>query len=72
MTNKNCIVIEKDNFKYMEYVLEITQEYKYLGVLFKPSGSFTKANEYLFKKGRKGLFCIYKTLFRQSKHITKS
>jgi hypothetical protein len=28
----------------MEYVLDITQEYKYLGVLFKSSGSFTKSN----------------------------
>jgi hypothetical protein len=35
--NKSGRVIKKDNFKYMEYVLEITQEYKYLGVLFKPS-----------------------------------
>jgi hypothetical protein len=42
--NKSGRVIKKDNFKYMEYVLEITQEYKYLGVLFKPSGSFSKAN----------------------------
>jgi hypothetical protein len=42
----------------MEYVLDITQEYKYLGVLFKPSGSFTKANEYLCKKARKALLFI--------------
>jgi hypothetical protein len=47
----------------MEYVLEITQEYKYLGVLFKPSGSFSKANEYLCKKARKALFCIYKAVY---------
>ena len=29
--NKSGRVIKKDNFKYMEYALEITQEYKYLG-----------------------------------------
>jgi hypothetical protein len=51
--NKSGRVIKKDNFKYMEYVLEITQEYKYLGVLFKSSGSFTKANVYLCQKARK-------------------
>jgi hypothetical protein len=67
--NKSGRVIKKDNFKYMEYVLEITQEYKYLGVLFKLSGSFTKANEYLCKKARKALFCIYKTLYSDKLNI---
>jgi hypothetical protein len=60
--NKSGRVIKKDSVKYMEYVLEITQEYKYIGVLFKPSGSFTKANAYICKKARKALLCIYKTL----------
>jgi hypothetical protein len=67
--NKSGRVIKKDNFKYMEYVLEITQEYKYLGVLFKSSGSFTKANVYLCQKARKALFCIYKTLFSDKLNI---
>ena len=67
--NKSGRVIKKDNFKYMDYVLEITQEYKYLGVLFKPLDSFTKANEYICKKARKALFCIYKALYSDKLNI---
>jgi hypothetical protein len=60
--NKSGKVIRKNIFRYNDYVLEITNEYKYLGILFKPLGSFTKATELLCKKAKKALFCIYKTL----------
>lgn len=60
--NKSGKVIRKYIFRYNDHVLEITNKYKYLGILFKPSGSFTKATELLCKKAKKALFCIYKTL----------
>ena len=43
----------------MEYVLEITQEYKYLGVLFKPSGLPKQMNIYV-KKLEKHYFAFTK------------
>lgn len=70
--NKSGKVFKKIRFIYDNSELEITDEYKYLGVLFKPSGSFTKANEYLCKKARKALFCIYKTLFSDKLNILPS
>ena len=61
--------MKQDTFQLNNNVLEITDEYKYLGIIFKPSGSFTKANEYLCKKARKASFCIYKTLNSNSVNI---
>ena len=54
-TTKSCIYITL-------FIITPITEYKYLGILFKPSGSFTKATELLCKKAKKALFCIYKTL----------
>ena len=51
--NKSGKAIRKYVFRYNDHVLEITNEYKYLGILYKPSGSFTKATEVLCKKAKK-------------------
>ena len=40
-------------------------EYKYLGIIFKPSGSFSFAKNYLSKKASKAMFCIRKTLYSE-------
>ena len=68
--NKSGRLVQTNNFMLNDQKLEIAQEYKYLGIIFKPSGSFTKANEYLCKKARKALFCIYKTLFSDKLNIS--
>lgn len=67
--NKSGRTMKKDTFYYNDNALELTNEYKYLGVIFKPSGIFTKANDYLCKKARKALFCIYKTLYSNKANI---
>ena len=35
-----------------------TNEYKYLGIIFKPSGSFTHAVKHLILKARKAIFSL--------------
>jgi hypothetical protein len=45
--------------------LELVSEYKYLGIIFKPSGSFSFAKNYLSKKASKAMFCIRKTLYSE-------
>ena len=42
--------------------LETVKEYKYLGILFTPSGSFTSAKEQLYKKSLKAYFKLRKAL----------
>ena len=44
------------NFTINEQRLEVGTEYKYLGIVFCPSGSFTKAKENLYKRSLKSLF----------------
>ena len=48
------------SFTYDGQTVEIFSEYKYLGIIFKPSGSFTEAINYLCKKASKASFCIRK------------
>lgn len=67
--NKSGRLINSYRFSLNNQDLEISNEYKYLGIIFKPSCSFAKANEYLCKKARKALFCIYKTLFSDRLNI---
>jgi hypothetical protein len=49
-------------FKLNGYTLDIAKEYKYLGILFTPSGSFTRAKELLYKKSLKSYFKLKKAL----------
>ena len=39
-----------------EYAIDIDQEYKYLGIIFKPSGVCSHAIKYLYNKTLKGTF----------------
>lgn len=50
------------SFMYDGRTVEIVNEYKYLGIIFKPSGSFSEAINYLCKKALKALFCIRKAI----------
>ena len=70
--NKSGKVIRKYIFRYNDHVLEITNKYKYLGILFKPSDSFTKATELWCKKAKQALFCIYKTLNSDKLNISSN
>ena len=42
----------------MQMAIEIVQEYKYLGIRFKPSGVFSHAIKYLYNKALKATFCF--------------
>jgi len=67
--NKSGRKINKDKFIFNNSALEYCTEYKYLGILFKPTGSFTEATNLLCKKASKAIFCIRKLLFSESNNI---
>ena len=50
------------SFTYDGQTVEIVSEYKYLGIIFKPSGSFTEAINYLCETASKASFCIRKAV----------
>ena len=54
--------IKGNVFKFDGNLVEIVNEYKYLGIIFKPSGSFTDAINYLYKKALKASFFIRKAI----------
>jgi hypothetical protein len=45
ISNKSGKVLKGYNFSFEEQSLELVSEYKYLGIIFKPSGSFSFANK---------------------------
>ena len=52
--NKDKIVkILKKSFMVNNIKVDVTGQYKYLGVIFSPSGSFSNAKEELYKKEHK-------------------
>lgn len=61
--NKSGKKLTKDKFVFNDNVLEHCTEYKYLGLVFKHSGSFTEALRLLCKKVSKAIFCIRKQFF---------
>ena len=50
-------------FTYFGKALECVNEYKYLGILFKPSGSFSAAISHLCRKASKAMYSIRRSLF---------
>lgn len=44
-------------------------EYKYLGILFKPSGILTSAINLLCKKASKAMLCIRKQLYSDTLNV---
>ena len=51
--------------------ISLTNEYtcKYLGILFKPSGTFSDAIDYLSRKACKAMFCIRTSLYSNKSNI---
>lgn len=60
--NKSGRMFKNMKFYYNGELIECSSEYKYLGVIFKPSGSFSAAYELLCKKASKAIFSIRKLL----------
>ena len=60
--NKTGRLMKHIPFTYKNENIDIVNEYKYLGIIFKPSGSFTAAAKYLSNKALKALFCIRQAL----------
>ena len=60
--NKSVRILKGFSFLYDDEPISLTNEYKYLGILFKPSGTFSDAINYLSKNACKAMFCIRKSL----------
>ena len=58
--------IDKYRFTYDNFEIKITNEYCYLGIIFVPSGSFSKAISRLKEKASKAYFKIRDNLFSDS------
>ena len=54
--NKAGIKFTRESFLYKNNRIDLGMEYKYLGIIFKPSGIFTNAVEVSCKKATKSLF----------------
>ena len=61
--NKSGRVLKNIKFNYGDVMLQITDQYCYLGIIFVPSGSFAKALERLKEKASKAYFKIRENLF---------
>ena len=60
--NKTGKMIYKNKFVIDNNSITIVNEYKYLGLLFKPSGSFSHAVINLMNKAKKAMFSLKSTL----------
>jgi potassium voltage-gated channel Eag-related subfamily H protein 8 len=61
--NKSGRLFKNVHFIYYGNSIECVNEFKYLGILFKPSGSFSAAVDLLCKKAIKVVFSIRRSLF---------
>jgi len=64
--NKSGRMLKNYTFKYGDVTLDLTNEYCYLGIIFVPSGSFTKAMNQLKDKANKAYFKIRDNLYSSS------
>ena len=60
--NKSGKILKGFSFNFDDQIVEVVNEYKYLGIIFKPCGSFTEAINYLCKKAARASFCIKKAV----------
>ena len=56
--NKSGRIIKKYKFLIKDTQIGITDTYKYLGTIFKPSGTFSAAVKHLVNKAKKAIFSI--------------
>ena len=68
--NKAGRKLTRESFLYKNNRIDLGMEYKYLGIIFKPSGIFTNAVELLCKKATKSLFCIRQLLMSEKSNIS--
>jgi hypothetical protein len=57
--NKSGRTLKGFSFLYEDEPISLTNEYKYLGILFMPSGTFSDAIDYLSKKLVRQCFALY-------------
>ena len=69
--NSRGIKITKHNFFVGTCPIEIVDEYQYLGIKFKPSGSFSFAVGELFDKANRAWFAISNVLYQHKKMAVK-
>jgi hypothetical protein len=67
--NKSERKLKGYSFMYAQQSIGEASEYKYLGIIFKPSGSFPYATDQLSKKACKAMFCIQKSLLSDNMNI---
>ena len=56
--------IIKSNFTFQKETIECVSSYRYLGLYFSASGSFSYAESKLYKKGLKGYFKLCKNILK--------
>ena len=56
--NKAGRTIHNREFYFNDKGIQVANEYKYLGIIFKPSGSFTHAVKHLILKAKKAMFSL--------------
>jgi hypothetical protein len=64
--NKSGRLLTKFSFKFGKHNIQLCGEYSYLGIVFTPSGSFTKAINFLYDKACKAFFKIRENLYNSS------
>ena len=64
--NKSGRVLSNHSFTFGDNNLIICNEYNYLGIVFTPSGTFTKAINLLYEKACKAFFKIRENLYNSS------
>jgi hypothetical protein len=67
--NKSGRKLKGYYFMYAQQSIGQASVYKYLGIIFKPSGSFLCATDLLSKKACKAMFCIQKSLLSDNMNI---
>ena len=67
--NKSGRILKGFSFFYNHEPVCIVNEYKYLGIILKPSGTFSEAINQLSKKANKAIFCIRKTLYSNNSNV---
>jgi hypothetical protein len=59
--------IKKDLFfQCGEHIIETTDSYKYLGIMFNKNGSFSTAEEYLLKNAKKAKHALNRAIFKEN------
>ena len=54
-----CKLQGKDVWLYINEVLDIVDEFNYLGMMFNYNGKFSKTQKHAAEQGRKALFSIH-------------